>query len=119
MIEQTCKICGEKFMAKQSNYTLCSDTCRKVNRQNLKRVYNAKNRLRFIENSRRYYKLHHKYKHNPCAICGQPLPDSRAKFCLGCLLKEYKNGKRRWAYKVLVCRGFDLEMINDELAQMR
>ena len=119
MIEQTCKICGKKFMAQQSNYTLCSDACRDINRRNLKQKYEDKIRERNIISCRRYYKLYHKHKHNPCAICGQPLPDSRAKYCLGCLLKEYKNGKRRWAYKVLVCRGFDLEMINDELAQMR
>ena len=119
MIEQTCKICGEKFMAKQSNYTLCSDACRKINQRNLKQKSDEKYKAKRIEYSHRYDALHRKYKHNPCAICGQPLPDSRAKYCLGCLLKEYKNGKRRWAYKVLVCRGFDLEMINDELAQMR
>lgn len=115
----TCKICGKKFEAKQSNYNLCSDACRKANERNLNRVYYAKN----IENSRRYRKQYHKlyynYKHNPCGICGQPLSDSRAKYCLSCLFKEYKQGKRKWAYKVLVCRGFDLDMINDEIARMR
>ena len=113
-----CKVCGKEFEAKQSNYTLCSDVCRKINVSNLRHKYDEKNRLRLIENSRRYYKLYHKYKRNPCSICGQPLADSRAKYCLNCLLKEYKQGRRQWAYKVLVCRGFDLDMINDEIARM-
>ena len=114
-----CKVCGKEFEAKQSNYTLCSDTCRKINVSNLRHKYDEKNRLRLIENSRRYYKLYHKYKRNPCSICGQPLPDSRAKYCLGCLFKEYKYGKTQWAYKVLQCRGYDRNMIDEEIAQMR
>lgn len=119
MVTNTCKICGKEFETKQSNYTLCSDACRKVNERNLKQKSDAKHKAKRIAYSHRYDALHRKYKHNPCAICGQPLPDSRAKYCLGCLLEEYKNGKRKWAYKVLVCRGFDLAMINDEIAQMR
>ena len=119
MVEQTCKICGKKFMAQQSNYTLCSDVCRKINERNLKQKSDEKYKARRLDQIRRYSALHRKYKHNPCAICGQPLPDSRAKYCLGCLLNEFQNGKRKWAYNILACRGYDLAMINDEIAQMR
>ena len=119
MIEQTCKICGKKFMAKQINYTICSETCRTINKRNLSHINYYENRQTYIEYCRRYGATHRRYKHNPCAICGQPLPDSRAKFCLGCLFKEYKQGKKDWAYKVLKCRGFDREMIDYEIEQMR
>lgn len=119
MIDQTCKICGAKFIAKQSNYTLCSEACRKVNVKNWKRINYDKIKDKHKEYSRLYRMTHKSRKGNPCFICGRPLPDSRAKFCLDCLFKEYQAGKTKWAYKVLVCRGYDRDMINDAIAQMR
>ena len=121
MIEQTCKICGKKFMAQQSNYTICSETCREKNAYTMQRLYYYNNRLDKLAYSSWYNANRRisKRKGNPCAICGQPLPDSRAKYCLNCLFEAYQNGKRKWAYKVLVCRGYDLAMIDEEIAQMR
>ena len=121
MIEQTCKICGKKFMAKQSNYVTCSKTCSYANKRNMERLNYNKNRSDKLFYYHHYRTTHYvsRRKGNPCAICGKPLPDSRAKYCLNCLFEAYQNGKRKWAYKVLVCRGYDLSMINEEIAQMR
>ena len=120
MVNQTCKICGTSFLAKQSNYIICSDACRQINKKNYNKVRNKKYYSNFgKEYQRAYRKMHSKKKGNPCLICGKSLPDSRAKYCLSCLFNEYMNGDTHKAYKILSCRGYDKRSIEYEIENRR
>jgi hypothetical protein len=50
----------------------------------------------------------------PCAVCGEPLQDSRQTTCLLCLVKMAISDnriERRKAKANLNCRGYDVEAI--------
>lgn len=53
-----CKICGKEFNAKQPNYIICSDSCRKIYHRETVKIYNHKR-----------YKPRTIY----CKICGKPI----------------------------------------------
>lgn len=76
MIKKQCIVCGKEFYARQSNYTLCSDECRKKRVYELNKKYmsdpvlHERHRLQSIESYRRRAKI------IPCKICGKPVPPS-------------------------------------------
>ena len=119
MIEVKCPVCGKRFMARQKNYKICSPECKKirVKEQNSSEKYKA-TRLRYKETKkyRERYKqnLEAKRKIKFCEICGARLPNAKQKFCLDCILNGYQNGSKRMKH-ILECRGYDSEMIADEI----
>ena len=76
MIKKQCIVCGKEFYARQSNYTLCSDECKKKRVAELNKKYmsdpvlHERHRLQSIESYRRRAKI------ILCKICGEPVPPS-------------------------------------------
>ena len=68
MIKQ-CKICGNDFEAQQSNYIICSQECRKINKANYRKNYDEKTREYRLQYQREYGRKH-KRKEVKCGICG-------------------------------------------------
>lgn len=121
MIEVKCPVCGKQFMARQKNYKICSPECKKirVKEQYSSEKYKAtRQRYEQTEKYRERYKqnLEAKRKIKFCEICGSRLPNASQKFCLDCILDGYQNGNERMKH-ILVCRGYDSEMIADEIKQ--
>ena len=125
MIEKNCKICGKPFLAKQSNYLICSDECRKINekyhRNRLSKRYDKDyRRARYGKGTDWYAKHYVKtrvIKH--CKVCNCELPNGHQTYCLNCLLDMWANGNKKYAMHVLSCRGYDKTMILDEIAERR
>lgn len=115
-----CKICGREFNARQSNYTLCSDECRKENkRENSKRAWQEikadpyllqRRRLQEREHSRAKYSKSHK----KCIQCGGDTGSYYAKYCIDCLLNNYFDNPNAVNLNRLHNRGFDKELITEE-----
>jgi endogenous inhibitor of DNA gyrase (YacG/DUF329 family) len=121
MIEVKCPVCGKQFLARQKNYKLCSPECKKirVKEQNSSEKYKATaQRYKQTKIYRERYKqnLEAKRKIKFCEICGARLPNANQDFCLDCILDGYQNGSERMKH-ILVCRGYDSEMIADEIKQ--
>lgn len=108
----TCKICGKKFTARQSNYIICSPECRKVNmQQHSKNYYDEPAKVHIY--NKRYYQKHRSLKLRSCLLCGSILPDARQKYCIDCILNMFLYGNRTKAVHILSCRGYDVPMIQD------
>lgn len=95
MIKKQCIVCGKEFYARQSNYTLCSDECKKKRVAELNKKYMSdpvkreQHRLQSIESYRRRAKI------IKCKICGKPVPPSdnsgrlsRKHYHEKCVIKE-------------------------------
>ena len=95
MIKKQCIVCGKEFYARQSNYTLCSDECKKKRVAELNKKYmsdpvlHERHRLQSIESYRRRAKI------IKCKICGEPVPPndsggrlSRKHYHEECVIKE-------------------------------
>lgn len=101
-----CKICGTEFIAKRKGQVLCpSPECKKAN-------INQKSK-----------EWHHSGRFKPkfCAKCLAVLPNRRMKYCIDCLLRDYKYSEsgfeRNRAIGRLCCRGYDVEMIRQEIEE--
>lgn len=95
MFEYTriCAICGIKFKGVgMHSRKYCSPSCRKIA-------------------TKGYYKSVGK----KCVVCGVALPDGRQEFCFECLLKDYYKTHSTISYNRLRNRGYDKEMIKEEL----
>lgn len=117
---KTCKICGKEFNARQSNYTLCSDECRKENR---KRVWQKIKADPYLHEKHSIqankYKIA-KRKANPkphkkCIQCGEDTGSYHAKYCIECLLGNYFKKPNGVNYNRLNNRGYDKAEITFEL----
>lgn len=115
-----CKICGKEFNAHQSNYTLCSDECRKENRRRVWQKIKADPYLH------KQHKIQaNKYKiakrkanpkqHKRCIQCGCDTGSYYAKYCLDCLLDNYLKSPNGVNYSRLNNRGYDKAEIMFEL----
>ena len=89
---KTCTVCGVKFLSVVHNRKYCSDRCRNIA---LKKKYPPKNKY--------------------CNGCGKKLPDGRQQWCFDCLLNDYSKVQSGIAYKRLSNRGYDKELIREEL----
>ena len=121
MYIKICPICGTEFETINSRYKYCSDKCRKVvmdklNKEHAKIYYNSDNGLR---KRRAYYKAHYQPVKKYCLECGKQLEDGRQTWCLDCLLKDYAETASPLAYKRLLCRGYDKELIMEEINSKR
>ncbi len=87
-----CFVCGKAFKAKVYNSRYCSKECRN---ESLRKIRNP-NRKR-------------------CPSCGKELADCRQKWCLDCLLNDYKETHSSISYKRLCNRGYDKIIIEEEL----
>lgn len=87
-----CAICGKSFNGKAHNAKYCSSACRKTADR---KKYSSKNIA--------------------CRACGKPLPDSRQQWCIDCLLDDYQKTKSEISFNRLRNRGYDKEMILDEI----
>lgn len=127
MVEVKCQMCGKIFLAKQSNYNLCSPECRKARVKQLNRSENyTLQRKNYYKEKRSkgtsyYEKRYAEYSAKNrvikyCEICGTELPNGKQKFCLDCLLKGWQNGDKR-CRRILECRGYDATMIREEIDQ--
>ncbi len=56
-----CIVCGSEFVARQDNYTMCSDACRKQRKQKMREVYRKQGKRKDYRYKRVDYK---------CRICG-------------------------------------------------
>lgn len=113
MYKKICPICNRNFEVANSRYKYCSDECRKQQKRQNDRVH-AKlyyHSSRGMHNYKAYYKPVEKY----CPDCGKRLDDGRQTWCVDCLLKDYAETKSRIAYKRLSCRGYDRELITEEI----
>ena len=104
MLTQKCKVCGREFETRQSNYTLCSEECRKANRKSLQRHWWAediKEKRRITDRNRRWRNA----KSVPCKICGENVSPRfendrmcRKHYHEECIIREaikaYKNGEK-------------------------
>ena len=109
MYDKTCIICGKPFKAKSSRYKTCSPLCHLENKKAYSRAYGVKYRQR-----RKFNPSHYQRVMKPCAVCGEPLQDSRQTTCLLCLVKmaiSDNRVERRKAKANLNCRGYDVEAI--------
>lgn len=121
MLEKCCKICGKPFLAKQQNYTICSDECRKEARrryyyenadycnQRRKILYKKRNE----ERKKLYWEKYRRIKY--CKICNCELPNGKQAYCMDCLLNMWETGDRPHALHILSCRGYDTSMIVEEV----
>ena len=118
MYEIKCCICGKETTVINSRYRTCSKLCSKVlKKQEMKRWYfeNKAYRQKHLERVKKRYRKNRKDYF--CIVCGSVLPHGNQKFCLNCLLKDYKYGNRTLAYNRLTCRGYDKEMIDFEVKE--
>lgn len=53
-----CKICGKDFDTQQSNYIICSQECRKINKANYRKNYDEKARGYWLQYQREYGRKH-------------------------------------------------------------
>lgn len=110
---KTCKWCKKPFKPNSKHKKYCCVECAKNGTEKNQRKYRIKNKEKIRERvSKRYI-----HKKSYCKICGVKLPHGSQKFCLECLLKSYKGDdieKYRHARRILYCRGYDTEMIEDE-----
>lgn len=105
MIIKKCKICGREFETRQSNYTLCSEECRKENRRKYGhdrwQCEELKEKNRIALRNKRWKKA----KVVPCQICGENVPPMftddrmhRKHYHEDCIIREaikaYKNGEK-------------------------
>lgn len=121
MYTKICPVCGMTFEAANSRYKYCSDECRKkrkynANKAHLKEYYKTS---RGIYARKTYYKKHHKPVEKYCADCGKKLDDGRQTWCLDCLLKDYAENNSHIAYQRLANRGYDRELIMEEINSRR
>lgn len=91
-----CVACGKAFEAKAHNAKYCSLNCRK-----------SATRIKYEPVK------------NVCQTCGKQLPDGRQQWCIDCLLEDYKKTRSELAYNRLRNRGYDKEMIKEELKNRR
>lgn len=87
-MDKICNICGKSY---QSNYACskyCSNNCRKIATRNQYKSVKRK-----------------------CDTCGDILPDGRQRWCIDCLLRDYKRNKSAQAYHRLENRGYTKESI--------
>ena len=95
MIKKQCIVCGKEFYARQSNYTLCSDECKKKRVAELNKKYMSdptlyeRHRIQTRERFRKNAKI------IQCKICGEPVPPSdsggrlsRKHYHEKCVIKE-------------------------------
>jgi len=122
-ILKICRICGKEFIAKQSNYVCCSAECQQINRNITHQKALANMTESQKEDRRRKMReyFHRKKKAAPpklCSICSQPLPNKKQVWCLDCMLRDYVQHKNKSLFaKRLYCRGYNKEMILDEIKQ--
>lgn len=114
-----CKICGREFNARQSNYTLCSDACRKENRkrtwQKIKNDPYLHEKHRLQENKRnKAIREANPKPHKKCIQCGGDTGSYYAKYCIDCLLNNYFDNPNAVNFNRLHNRGFDKELITEE-----
>ena len=55
--KKICIICGEEFIAKSSNASLCSDKCKKIRAKQVKKEWDAKNKEHNKERNKKYREL--------------------------------------------------------------
>ncbi len=109
MYDKKCIVCGKSFKAKSPRYKTCSPKCHHENKKAYSRAYDVKYRQR-----RKFNPSHYQRVMKPCAICGEPLQDSRQTRCLPCLIKmalSCNPKERERARANLNCRGYDVEAI--------
>lgn len=114
-----CKICGREFNTRQSNYTLCSDVCRKENRkmawQKIKNDPYLREKHRLQENERnKAIREANPKPHKKCIQCGCDTGSYYAKYCIDCLLNNYFDKPNGVNFNRLHNRGFDKELIMEE-----
>lgn len=112
MFERTCIVCGNSFQAIRRNLKFCCDDCRKVGEKWRKeqadpvKIREAANR-RYAMKRKKYY----------CRDCGTLLSHGRQKICLNCLLESVLiPEKSKKAKHLLYNRGYDIDMIKEELS---
>lgn len=124
MTEKCCKICGKLFQARQSNYLCCSAECKRINFKQSQARYSEKRkqiyRERYGKGTEKYKQRYAEYfsKHRVikyCRICNSQLPNGNQKVCFDCLLDMWLNGNRSKACNLLANRGYDKEMIIEEI----
>ena len=87
-----CATCGVRFLSENYNRKYCSQKC-----------------------SKQSYRIRQDVPNKYCCNCGVQLSDGRQQWCLNCLLDDYKNTRSSLSYKRLTNRGYDKEMIEEEL----
>lgn len=118
-----CKICGAEFIQKQSNYTICSDECRKINMKEWQKQWDKRNPERKIIHNKNYRLKKFGYNKNrigkKCRICNEVLKKACQTYCVKCILKnwKYSDKKTRWG-NMMLCRGYDKEMMLDEIERL-
>lgn len=117
MYTKICPICNCEFETPNNHYRYCSAECRKehtrqYDKERAKIYYHSS---RGTHNRKIYYKEHRKLVEKYCPDCGKRLEDGRQTWCLDCLLKDYATTESPVAYKRLVCRGYDRELITEEI----
>lgn len=117
MYNKVCKICGKEFQAINRNYCMCSPECRKISERESRRKSMRKYLATDLgkEISRLYYKKHRVLVNKKCVCCGTKLNDGRQTYCLECLLKDYRDNRTPISIRRLYSRGFDKDMIEEEL----
>ena len=72
MFKKKCVVCGKEFEARQSNYSLCSDECRKIRKRShtIKRMNDPVRHEQYLKK----YKEKRAMKNVPCRICGENVP---------------------------------------------
>ena len=114
--DKNCVICGKPFKAKSPRYKTCSPECHYKNELAYSRIYGQAYRKR-----RKFTSSHYQRVMTPCAVCGEPLHDSRQTTCLPCLVKMAMSDnrvERKKAKANLNCRGYDAEEIMLEAQKM-
>lgn len=68
---KNCKVCGKEFEAAQSNYTLCSEECRKVRKREICTNYYQEHKESYRKDCKERYRDNLKPIY--CKICGKPV----------------------------------------------
>ena len=95
MIKNKCIICGKEFYARQSNYTLCSDECRKKRVAELNNKYMSDPAIHERKLKQGRERRRKNAKIILCKICGEPVMPvdiggrlSRKHYHEECVIKE-------------------------------
>lgn len=116
-----CKICGKEFEAKQSNYNLCSDDCRRINTRNTAKRYQQHYKYTSAYKNNVIRQREKRKKKHKCPVCGRQLAHHKHSNvpCDMCYIKKLSETtdkqEQNHIKSILHCRGYDRTMINYEL----
>lgn len=118
-----CKICGKEFNARQSNYNLCSDECRKINKKEYKKRQwweikaDPYQHERHKQQRKKYNKAKREANPKPfkrCVQCGCDTGSYYMKYCLECLFDNYFKSPNTTNFCRLSNRGYNKAEILEE-----